>query len=288
MFEMRPGQIAGVRPFLAAPHFNVYFARAVAEGHLAGSVYSDDLERPRAAYILHPCGMSLLCGTVGLEPFTSEMVEYMLDKRRMRKHPELMQALPDAWHAELSDRLGSRLLRLDDPRRRGLGQSGVRELGMGGVIEWARVNFDFDRASFGSTEEPRLPSGLRLQRTVKGVFRPWEGPVLPNSFWTSPDEFEKKGIAFAICQDGRPLCVAFSAWVFDDALEIGIETHPEARRRGLAILACSALIRYALSRGLEPVWSAHSENKASQILAARLGFREKLRVPYYRLVEGGA
>ena len=82
--------------------------------------------------------------------------------------------------------------------------------------------------------------------------------------------------------------MAFSAWVFDDVLEIGIETRPEARRRGLAILACAALIRYALARGLEPVWSAHSENKPSHVLAARLGFKETRRLPYYRLVEGGA
>ncbi len=284
---MRPCQFAGLRPFVAAPHFNVYFARAVIEGHIAGSVYSNDLEGPKAAYILHPCGMSLLSGKVDLEPFTGEIVEYMLDKKRMRRHPELVQVFPDAWQEELSTRLGTRLLRLDDPRRRGLSPSGVQELGKAGVVEWGRVNFDFDRDAFRSTEELSLPSGLHLQRAGKSVFHPWDGPVLPNSFWSSPEEFEKKGIAFAIFQAGRPLCVAFSAWVFDDALEIGIETHPEARRRGLAILACAALIKYALSRGLEPVWSAHSENKASQILAARLGFKEKLRVPYYRLVEGG-
>ena len=287
MFEMRPRQIAGLRPLLAAPQFNVYFARAVIEGHIAGSVYCDDPEQPRAAYILHPCGMSLLCGHVGVEPFTSEIVEYMLDKRSMRRHPELVQVLPEAWQKELSTRLGTRLLRLDDPRRQGLDQSAVQELGADGVIEWSRVNFDFDRDAFSSAMKPGLPSSLQLQRAGRSVFHPWDGPVLPNSFWGSPEEFEKNGIAFAICEAGRPICVAFSAWVVGDALEVGIETHPEARRRGLAILACAALIGYALSKGLEPVWSAYSENKASQTLAARLGFKEKLRVPYYRLVERG-
>jgi RimJ/RimL family protein N-acetyltransferase len=288
MFEVRHCQFARIRPFLAAPPFNVYFARAVIEGHMTGTVYADDLEMPKAAYILHPCGMSLLCGSTGLEPFTSEIVEYMLDKKRMRKNPELVQVFPDAWQEELSTRLGTRLLRMNDPRRPGLDQLGVQELGKGRVIEWSRVNFEFDRNAFQSTKEPILPSGLHLQRTGKNVFHPWEGPVMPSSFWSSPEEFEKNGTAFAICRRGRPLCVAFSAWVFDDVLEIGIETHPEARRQGLATLACAALIRYALSRGLEPVWSAHSENKASQILAVRLGFKETRRVPYYRLVEGGA
>ena len=288
MFELRHGQFAGIGPLLAASHFNVLFARAVIEGHTKGTVYADGLEAPKAAYILHPCGMSLLCGSIGAEPFTGEIVDYMLDKKRMRKSPELVQVFPDAWQEELSTRLGTRLLRLDDPRRRGLDQSGVQELGKGGVVEWCRVNYGFDRNVFESAEEPNLPSGLHLQRAGKNVFHPWQGPVMPSSFWSNPEDFEKYGIAFAIYQGGRPLCVAFSAWVFDNVLEIGIETHPEARRRGFAILTCAALIRYALSRGLEPVWSAHSENKASQILAARLGFKETRRVPYLRLVEDGA
>ena len=201
---MRPCQFAGLRPFVAAPHFNVYFARAVIEGHIAGSVYSNDLEGPKAAYILHPCGMSLLSGKVDLEPFTGEIVEYMLDKKRMRRHPELVQVFPDAWQEELSTRLGTRLLRLDDPRRRGLSPSGVQELGKAGVVEWGRVNFDFDRDAFRSTEELSLPSGLHLQRAGKSVFHPWDGPVLPNSFWSSPEEFEKKGIAFAISRQAAP------------------------------------------------------------------------------------
>ena len=201
---MRPCQFAGLRPFLAAPDFNVYFARAVIEGHVTGSVYCDDLERPRATYILHPCGMSLLSGPAGLEPFTSEIVEYMLDAKRMRGHPELVQVFPGAWQKKLSARLGTRLLRLEDPRRLGLGQSGVQELGEGSVIEWGRVNFAFDRDAFASTREPGLPPGLHLQRAGKGVFHPWDGPVLPYSFWSSPEDFERRGIAFAIYQRRPP------------------------------------------------------------------------------------
>ena len=287
MLELHHGQFAVIRPLLADCPFNVLFARAVIEGGASGTVYADGLEAPKAVYILHPCGMSLLCGVPGTEPFTSEIVDYMLDRSRMRKCPELVQVYPGVWYEELSTRLGAQLLRLDDPRRMGRDQSGVQELGKGGVIEWSRVNFAFDRSVFESAEEPDLPSELRLQRAGRDVFRPWEGPVMPSSFWGSQEDFEKRGVAFAVYQRGRPLCVAFSAWVFGDVLEIGIETHPEARRRGFAILTCAALIRHALSKGLEPVWSAHSENRASQMLAVRLGFKETRRVPYLRLVERG-
>jgi len=275
---------AGLLPLATAPRFNAYFARAVLEGRAKGAVYVDNPGLPRTAYILHPCGMSLLCGSTASATFTDALVDYMLDTARTRRGAELAQAFPDAWHGILQDRLGPRLLRASDPGRTGLDFAGIQSLGKGRVIEWGRVNFEFDRAAFGCLRETALPAGLRLERAGRAVFSPWQGPVMPRFFWDSPESFERDGVAFSVFEGKRPLCVAFSAWIVAGVLEIGIETHPDARGRGLACAACAALIRHALSRGLEPVWSTHSENRASQSLALRLGFRRTVVLPYYGLV----
>jgi len=43
------------------------------------------------------------------------------------------------------------------------------------------------------------------------------------------------------------------------------------------------LRRPTLPPGYEPVWSCHGGNHGSRKLAGRLGFREALGIPYYRL-----
>lgn len=286
MIPAPPSRFAELLPLLRAPGFNVYFARAVLEGRNQGTVYVDETERPRAAYILHPCGMSLICGFPCAESFKDALVDHMLDTGRVRGSAELAQALPDAWHGTLSERLGPRLLGFADPRRTGLDPAAVQRLGEGRVVEWRRLNYEFDRASFEAMAGAPLQEGLRLERAGGDVFGPWQGTVLPRFFWDNPGAFMRDGVAFAVYEGARPLCVAFSAWVFDDALEIGIETRPEARGRGLAKAACAMLIRHALARGLQPVWSSHIANQASLALASSLGFRVTRQLPYYRLVEG--
>ena len=62
-----------------------------------------------------------------------------------------------------------------------------------------------------------------------------------------------------------------------EACELGIDTLPEARRRGYALAATvvwSAAIR---AEGLTPIYSALAENTASLRLAAAAGYREFAR-----------
>jgi len=58
-----------------------------------------------------------------------------------------------------------------------------------------------------------------------------------------------------------------------DACEVGIETRPAYRRRGLATVAASALVEQALSRGMARVgWHCHARNEASSATALKVGF----------------
>jgi predicted GNAT family acetyltransferase len=76
---------------------------------------------------------------------------------------------------------------------------------------------------------------------------------------------------------GRLLSLAHSSRRTAEACELGIDTLPEARRRGYALAATvvwSATIR---AEGLTPIYSAFAENTASLRLAEAAGYRAFVR-----------
>jgi len=107
--------------------------------------------------------------------------------------------------------------------------------------------------------------------------------VVPKNFWNSAGDFIKYGAGFAMINDGKPVCMSYSAYIFNGILEIGIETEQGYRGKGLARAACAALIDYCIEKGYEPVWSCRLQNTASYELAKKLGFKPTVTLPYYRL-----
>lgn len=100
------------------------------------------------------------------------------------------------------------------------------------------------------------------------------------SQFDSIDDYINKGVGYCILHEGRIVCGASSYSVYDDGIEIEIDTHPEHRRKGLATVAASALILDCLDRGKYPSWDA--ANITSVKLAQKLGYiMEKPYDTYY-------
>jgi hypothetical protein len=72
---------------------------------------------------------------------------------------------------------------------------------------------------------------------------------------------------------GRLLSLAHSSRRTQEACELGIDTAPEARRKGYALAATIVWTRAVLQEGLVPLYSALAENIASLRLAAAAGYR---------------
>jgi len=73
--------------------------------------------------------------------------------------------------------------------------------------------------------------------------------------------------------DGRLLSLAHSSRRTTEACELGIDTLPEARRRGYALAATLLWASMVAQEGLVPLYSAFAENTASLRLAAAAGYR---------------
>ncbi len=72
----------------------------------------------------------------------------------------------------------------------------------------------------------------------------------------------------------RPLLsLAHSSRRTVEACELGIDTLPEARRRGYALMATVVWAATVVQEGLVPIYSAFMTNTASLRLAAAAGYR---------------
>lgn len=77
--------------------------------------------------------------------------------------------------------------------------------------------------------------------------------------------------------DRRMLTLAHSSRRTAEACELGIETLPEARRKGYALAATVVWSNAIAREGLTPLYSARASNTASLNLAMAAGYREFAR-----------
>jgi RimJ/RimL family protein N-acetyltransferase len=125
--------------------------------------------------------------------------------------------------------------------------------------------------------------GDEVVKTDAKVFSAMPGSVIPARFWNSADDFLSRGKGFSLLHNGEIASTAYSAYVLEDKLEIGIETVEKYRGMGFAFIVCKRLIDYCIESDLTPVWSCRHENTGSYNLALKLGFEPVLYRPFYRL-----
>jgi len=255
--ELGPAESARLVPSLQALEMNTLFARSVLVQDAPGRAFADSAGSPSAVYVIHGYGMSLLFGDPDRAGAGDRHLSEIIDMRR--DGAEWLQVAPEPWAVRFSELPASRT-----------------------VKQYTRVNFRFSAEAYRA-RRPRLSGGdHRIARADRSAFD-MPGTVVPRAFWKDADRFLQAGAGFAVMVDGRPASLAFSSFVTSTQLELGIETLEEYRGRGLATLACVALIDHCLARGLEPVWACRLDNTASHRLAEALGFVPVRHLPYFRL-----
>ena len=253
---------------------NNLFARSVIEKHVTGKIYVDNINKPNTVYTIHPYGISLLFGDYKNVDFNNQFKSYALNIDNSRNKHEWMQTYPREWDNVLKDLFSNLIIK----------SSENTENKTTGVIELnTRVNFNFNKDKYLQIEKIALSSSEMIVETDNLHFEQMPGSVIPLKFWNSAKDFKQKGKGFTLLHNGEIASTAYSAFVHEDKLEIGIETVEKFRGFGFAELTCCMLIDYCLERELIPVWSCRFENIASYKLAQKLGFEPTLMIPFYRL-----
>jgi len=253
---------------------NNLFARSVIERHVTGRIYVDNITEPRTVYVIHPYGISLLFGDCKNAEFNSRFKSYALNIDNVRDKHEWSQTFPREWDTVLKDLFGNSMIKFSENTEKK--SNGVIELN-------TRFNFIFNRDRYLQLEKPVLSGNDEIVDTDTLHFERMQGSVIPLKFWDSARDFIQKGKGFTLLHDSEIASTAYSAFVLENMLEIGIETVEKYRGFGFAELTCCKLIDYCLERELIPVWSCRLENTASYKLAQKLGFEPVLTIPFYRL-----
>lgn len=253
---------------------NNLFARAVVENHVSGKVYVNDKNYPTTFYVVHPYGMSLLFGKYDNQKFNQAFKEYALNKKNIRDSYEWMQTYPKQWNLVLEGLFEDSLVK-----------SSENELNhTKNIIEQnTRVNFKFDLKKYRELKKDIKAPQTVAKRTGRKEFENMQGTVIPLNFWNNSNDFYENAIGYSAYYNNELACTAYASFIIDNFLELGIETIPKFRGKGLARYTCSKLIDYCIENAYEPVWACRLDNIGSYKLAQKLGFDDVLQIPYYRL-----
>ena len=253
---------------------NNLFARSVVENYVTGKVYVDNLNKPSTFYVVHPYGISLLFGKYDNVDFNNSLKDYALNTYKIRDKYEWMQASPSNWDIVLNELFKDCMIKSSD---------NTNDKEKNKIELNTRVNFKFNIAKYFDFKKKNIRADLKIIRTDKQIFMDMKGSVIPLLFWDSAEDFSDKGIGFSLFHNNELATTAYSAFILDDKLEIGIETIEKFRGKGFAQYACSMLIDYCFDNKYEPIWSCKLENIGSNKLAQKLGFEPTLKIPFYRL-----
>lgn len=262
---------------------NKLFSIVVAERKVSGKIYVDNTKNPTTFYIIHPYGMSLLFGETENTKFNEKFSDYLVNKENTRDKTEWLQVFPDSWRSKIELMLGKNLVKKNSLMDLADDNNDPRF-----IIENTRVNFIFNREKYAQFREQfTQDNNYKIVRLDERTYAEESGSVIPRHFWNDAEQFLRNGIGFSLLCDEKGIDVvastAFSSFIVDEMLEIGIETQAQFRGKGLALIVSSHLIDYCLKEGFIPVWSCRLENTASYKLAQKLGFVSEKYLPYYKL-----
>jgi len=254
--ELEAGQFRRVRTLWAG--MDVHLAvESMLAGKTASRMFVDDVEAPRAAMTWSGHRLYLV-GDVGGAGFGEELNRYASTHGQF-----VAYCSPEAIDS------AEKLL------------SGYQ------VLRRGRLYYEGDPSQVKAVEPPE---GYAVERITGELL----GRGLGHTDWVreemcsereSVEEFLGKSFGFvAVHGGGEIACWCMSEYNLGDRCEVGIETAPGHRRRGLAVLVAGAMFRHAAGVGVGRVgWHCWADNAASVATAEALGLGLVAEYPVLRV-----
>lgn len=246
MIKVNPAQYSQFISHAKANECGKVYPLSIAEGRQWGEIFTDSADKCKSVLFWHHSGFAYICGEAD-ERFLKDVYELMLDENNTN---------PRRFILMLNDDRAEAFFRAKD-----------------NLVTEHRYLYEYTKTQ--PDVNISLPEGCEIKKLDCEQLSVLRGNIVPALFWDNADNFLKEGEGFCVVKSGDAAAWAFSAAVSSDEIDIGIETNEHYRHQGLAVIAASMMIRYALNSGKKPVWACHYTNIASQKLAEKLGFEKK-------------
>jgi RimJ/RimL family protein N-acetyltransferase len=270
IIQLRPQEYEKVGDLFAELATYHLFATAVLHHDLPGRIYVDDANAPKSAF-MSTKELQFLAGHPDNEAFNGALKQVLQQTIFVGDGPEGSLAeidltfMDDSWLHRLETLFG-------DWRWPPIPNQTCHYL-----FKQRRLNW-----------QTFVPAGYTV--------RPLDTAVIANQP-ADHFQFEVKPLAqfgardFGYCAvrhgqpeaaSGRIVCLCSTDVISGSACEIGIETHPEHYRKGLATVTAAATVEYALAHGFTAIWwicSAH--NPGSIRTAEKVGFEKQFESKGY-------
>lgn len=122
----------------------------------------------------------------------------------------------------------------------------------------------------------KLPDGYELVMFNEELYNQAMEEAWSREFcetFASAEEYLTRGFGYAVTKDGRLAAGTSTMTVYDGGTEIQVATHPEHRRKGLAMVCAAAFVLECQKRKIRPCWDA--ANEISKKMALALGYEYK-------------
>lgn len=233
---------------------------AVLEGIWPGQVWVDDAANPRSGLLMTflssgGAAWCFLAGDPDILAFNTALNKAIFEEKVAGKDVGtfLLTCSPEDWDGHLSV--------IGEPRQPApmLRQHFVcREL----TYDW-RSHLPNGYAIQPMRPNLKKQTGLKIPEPVKNTLDAWES--------VESESFQDFG--FVIIHKNQVVAWATVDFVTEKSGDLGFETLPEFRKRGLGSAVAAATLEHGCAKGLEIHWTCAVDNVGSKRSAAKLGLQ---------------
>ena len=218
---------------------NTVYPSSIAEGIQSGDIYVNDDADVETVLFWHHCGFGYISGKPSYD-FLNDIYSVMTSDHNRKR---LVLITSDE---EVADYFRDKEVLLDSR---------------------AEYSYLSDR-NISATDI----TGFRIEQIDEENLSRIEGRIIPSFSWKTSDQFLKHGFGYIALDQERVCAIAFSAAVSSDEIDIGVETHEDYRRKGLAAILAGRMCERILKIGKKPVWAHSISNTGSMNTALKCGF----------------